>query len=557
MLEVSADKAFDALLGQYYSAWFRFHPEQAVQAGVSGYDDQLSPYSDDDMGALVALNEKMLSSLEEFNFDVLNSDRKMDFLILRNSVVTQLHELLKNDWRFTRPQDYLPIEAIYQLLVCPVENFHQAFKSRLKQIPAYLRGARSYLNRHPEKIPFSWLDGANYQASAGAKFIREITTHPEVINKFQNPSSLQAVCEQAAIALDEFSIYLKELLSKVDGDFACGKEAFERRLKNQHCLNITADELYRFGENLFNETFQQLEQLTKEISDDGDVESLLASIRSDYPEYQRLNDNGETLLSAYRERMKKTLEFVKQKQLVTVPENQALKVTSTPVFLRHEIPFAAYQEPTVSDELQRGHYYVTPVLSEGHMLEHNWASIDLTCVHEAFPGHHLQFVTANSNPGKSLPRLLNTSSTMYEGWALYCEDLMQEQGFLSKPEHKFIMLRDRLWRALRVMLDVDLHCNKMSIDEAAQKMCRQLGFSIDQAKADISWYTQCPTLPMGYAVGWALIKSLREQQSQIDGFNLKDFHDKLLSVGSCALPLVIKQVFGKDAWRHVKSNVFV
>ena len=77
-----------------------------------------------------------------------------------------------------------------------------------------------------------------------------------------------------------------------------------------------------------------------------------------------------------------------------------------------------------------------------------------------------------------------------------------------EPEHKFIMLRDRLWRALRLMLDVELHCRGLSVDDAAQKMCTHLSFSIDQAKADISWYTQEPTVPMSYAVGWALIRAL-------------------------------------------------
>jgi len=281
------------------------------------------------------------------------------------------------------------------------------------------------------------------------------------------------------------------------------------------------------------------------------VDEALASIRQDYPA-----GGPEKLLDAYRQRMKAAYDFVKREQLVSMPENQTLKIVDTPEFLRHQIPFAAYQEPTYKDPKQQGYYFVTPVVSEGHMLEHNWTSIDLTCVHEAYPGHHLQFVTANHNPANSLPRLLNASATLYEGWALYCEDLMQEQGFLHRPEHQFIMLRDRLWRAMRVMLDVELHCGQLGLDEAAQRMCTHLGFSIDQARADLSWYTQSPTVPMGYATGWALIKALREQQSQQEDFQLRAFHDKLLSVGSCALPLVIKRAFGEDAWRQARDYVF-
>jgi len=109
---------------------------------------------------------------------------------------------------------------------------------------------------------------------------------------------------------------------------------------------------------------------------------------------------------------------------------------------------------------------------------------------------------------------------------------------------------------LRVMLDVELHTRNLNIDTAAQRMCDELGFSIDQAKADLSWYSYSPTVPMGYAVGWALIKALRDEESKKDDFNLKKFHDRLLSVGSCALPLVIKCEFGDQAWKEVHEKVF-
>ena len=551
MTENPVEKAFNALLEHYYNAWFRYHPEQAVQVGVSGYENLLRAYSDDEIGALISLNEKLISSLDELDFDGLNTEQQIDYSILYNSVVIELHELLERDWRYCRPQDYIPVGAIHQLLTRPVENLHQALKHRVQQIPEYLRGAKTYIGQHPDRIPPSWLKNARQQAVAGARYFRNLTKHPAVISKFQNPARIQPICEQAATAMEDFAKYLSGFANEVKGDFACGMDDFKRLLKEAHFLDITPEQLHAFGKDLFEQTKNELLELTQELRGDDNIEEALASIRHDYPK-----GNSESLLNAYRERIKAAFDFVNEHQLVSVPHQQALKVVDTPEFLRHEIPFAAYEEPTYNDEEQRGYYYVTPVVSEGHLLEHNWTSIDLTCVHEAFPGHHLQFVTANRNPANSIPRLINASATLYEGWALYCEDLMQEQGFLDKPEHKFIMLRDRLWRAMRVMIDVELHTQNLTIDEAAQRMCDHLGFSIDQAKADLSWYTQAPTVPMCYAVGWAIIRALREQQSKQDEFNLKDFHDKLLSVGSSALPLVIKRAFGEDAWMSARNKVF-
>ena len=552
MTDQTSSQQFNALLQQYYKVWFRYHPEDAVHVGVSGYEELLRAYANDEIGALIALNEKLLSSLDEVDFESLSAEQQIDYSILYNSASRELQEILTQDWRYRCPQHYVPVEAIYQLLNRPVENLHAAVKHRLELIPEYLRGARANLIEHPERIPPQWCISAIKQSQAGSAYIRNLTRHPVLMQQFNNPARIQPVCDQAAMALDEYASFLQQnLLPLCEGDFAAGEDDFSSWINEAHFLDISADELYRFGESLFEQTQKELEALAQEAFDGATTDEVMARIREDYPQ-----GGEDELLNVYRQQMKSAFEFVQQHELVSMPKNQALKVLSTPEFMRHEIPFAAYEEPTYKDAAQRGYYYVTPVVSEGQKLEHNFTSIGLTCVHEAFPGHHLQFVKANKNPNNSLPRLLNASATLYEGWALYCEELMQEQGFLNKPEHRFMMLRDRLWRALRVMLDVELHTQGLDIETAAQRMCTQLGFDIDQAKADLSWYIQAPSVPMSYAVGWSLIKALREIESAKADFNLKDFHDRLLSVGSCALPLVIKRVFGDSSWQACKQKVF-
>ncbi len=552
MTDNATQEAFNSLLEQYYSAWFRYHPEWAVHVGVKGYEEQLTPFSEEEIGALISLNQKIISSLEELDLKQLSTAQQLDFTILYNAASIELHELLERDWRYLKPQSYLPLEALHQLINRPVENMHTALKHRMQAIPEYLRAAKNYLTQAPQDIPEAWAKDAIEGASSGAEYIRTLMRNPVVLQNFQNPARLQPICDDAAHAMEDFEKFLRnQILPKASGQFAVGETHFNALLNEWHCLDIEAEQLHSFGHKLFYQTRQQLEQLCKELPGEDTIEAQLARIREDHPAY----DNNE-LMNAYRSRMKAAYNFVVDNELVNVPENQALKVVETPVFMRHVIPFAAYDEPTYKDPEQRGYYYVTPVKSQGHMLEHNWISIDLTCVHEAFPGHHLQFVTANQNPENSLPRMLNASATLYEGWALYCEDMMQEQGFLDKPEHRFIMLRDRMWRALRVMIDVELHTRNLSIDDAAQRMCDELGFSIDQAKADLNWYSQSPTVPMGYATGWAMIRALREIEQSRPNFNLKSFHNRLLSVGSCALPLVIKYEFGEEAWQAVKEKVF-
>lgn len=145
---------------------------------------------------------------------------------------------------------------------------------------------------------------------------------------------------------------------------------------------------------------------------------------------------------------------------------------------------------------------------------------------------------------------------MYEGWALYCEQLMVEEGFLAAPESRFVLLKDRLWRALRVLLDVELHTRGLSLQDAASRMQDLLGFTRKQALADLNWYSQSPTVPMGYAVGWLLITATRARLRAMEPtFSLRGFHDRLLSAGSIALPLVLRSCFGEPLWNSIQRTV--
>ncbi len=142
---------------------------------------------------------------------------------------------------------------------------------------------------------------------------------------------------------------------------------------------------------------------------------------------------------------------------------------------------------------------------------------------------------------------MNESSVFYEGWALYCEQLMQEQGFLKTEEHRFVMLKDRLWRALRIIIDVKTQTGRMTYDEAADLMVRELQFPRQQAEGDLNWYSQSPSIPMGYALGWSIINRMRDKERSKLGarFDLRAFHDRLLSAGSISLPLVEKRHFSE------------
>jgi uncharacterized protein (DUF885 family) len=550
--QLTADR-FDTILDSYYKAWFRYHPETAVEVGRDEYAGQLTPYGDDDIGALVTLNHELMFSLDELDSEVLDADRLIDYELAWSRAALETEEILESDWRYRDPERYLPVNAIHQLLVRPVTNFEQALTTRLTEIPQYLRGARQKLSTKVDRIVPLWLHSALQTAREGACFIRSIPQHPRLSECNQAITDLNGMIHDAAKALENFASCIEsDLLPQAAGDFACGERHFSRILGFQHFLDINPDQLHTLGRELFDETASRLREACMVLNGNHDIANMSAKLAERHPA-------ADQLLDSYRQAMQGAHRFLLKNDIVSLPEVEHLAVIHTPVFLRHEIPIAAYHEPVPNDSKQQAWYYVTPVSDTELLSQHDHASIIQTSVHEAWPGHHLQFVTANMNPvACSLPRLLNSSATMYEGWALYCEQMMYEQGFSQAPEQEFVMLKDRLWRAMRIMIDVEIHCRGLSIEDAAKRMVNELGMHHEQAMADLIWYTRLPGVPMGYATGWALINSLRRQQQQQRGekFSLREFHDDLLSSGSMALALVIRRAFGDQVWADIESEVF-
>lgn len=534
---------FDRIQHSYLVTWCRFNPESALEAGIDKHAGELTPHDDESIGIQIVLNEKCLAALDEIDFDVLDPERQINFRILHGCAELEHHNLMEHDWRHRDPTQFLPINALHQLTIRPVENFIKVLNQRLISVPEHLRAAKNYLTTAPEVIPKIWLEMALSETEAGIHYCHQMHKHPLVEKAIAKNDYIEQAIADATKALEGLEQTLKRLEPKCEGDFSCGRDHFNRLLKQQHFLPINSHNLHEFGQRLFEQTKQQL------------ADELNASDIS-LDDIQQQHPSSNQLLAHYQQEMHAAESFLRDIDLVTLPDKQKLDVVTTPEFLQHQIPFAAYLDPSVADLSQTGYYYVTPSC-EDELKEHNFSAISQTSVHEAWPGHHLQFVIANQSPeGSSLLRRLHPSATLYEGWALYCEQMMLEQGFARHPGQRIIMLRDRLWRALRIMIDVEIHTQGLSLEDAAQKMVDTLGFSYEQAMGELHWYSQSPTIPMSYAVGWALINALRDIINPANKIELKVFHDKLLASGSIALPLVIQRQFGDDLWQQCCQHVF-
>jgi uncharacterized protein (DUF885 family) len=232
--------------------------------------------------------------------------------------------------------------------------------------------------------------------------------------------------------------------------------------------------------------------------------------------------------------MARARHHLAERGLVTLPDDERVEVVATPSYLRRVMPFAAYIAPAPFDASPVGTYIVTPSVDDDPdaMREHYRASISNTSIHEAYPGHHLQLAIAARNP--SLSRLFCDAPEFVEGWGMYSEQLMREEGFDDGPAFRLALATDAIWRACRIVLDIRMHRGELSIEEATDFLVEHTRFERPNALAEVRRYTSSPTYPLSYMLGKVLILGLREDERARRGtaFSLRDFHDTLLRNGS-------------------------
>jgi uncharacterized protein (DUF885 family) len=175
---------------------------------------------------------------------------------------------------------------------------------------------------------------------------------------------------------------------------------------------------------------------------------------------------------------------------------------------------------------------------EGHVLP----GIPITAVHEGYPGHHLQITLANQAATKVRRQIW--TPVMVEGWALYCEEMMGEEGFYSDPRTRLLQLKDYLWRCCRVVIDIGLHTGTLSPQEAARMLVEVPKLDPEGAAGEVKRYSKTPTQPLSYAVGKREIMKLREDLRKVEGssFSLRRFHDRLLKFGSVPISHIRERI---------------
>jgi uncharacterized protein (DUF885 family) len=403
---------------------------------------------------------------------------------------------------------------------------------RLKAIPGFLDTARDTLDEPPSVF----VDTALGMLGGGGELVLQVTGELGAEAPEMRPQ-LQQAAGEALEALKRFGVALREEIEPAPDPhaFAVGEDQFGRRLHHEHALVSGAPELWRYGLHLQEESEAALADLARRMGG-RPWRDIVEELRGDAPE-------PGALLDVYKAELARAHAFVEARDLVSIPRDP-VDVVTTPPFMLALVPFAAYEPPPVFLSHQTGRFYVTPpdpslppeALAR-QLRGHCRHAIPAMVAHVAYPGHHLQLVTAQGL-GSEVRRHVWTP-VMVEGWALYCEQLMDESGYYVDDEARLFQLVNLLWRAIRIVLDVGLHTRGMSPAEAVDYMVDHLPIERTSAEAEVRRYCAWPTYQLCYAVGRRELLKLRDAYRERAGasFRPKHFHDELLAYGGIPVAL--------------------
>ena len=527
---VGEESAFRQQLEAFVRDRYALDPTAATIAGIHEHDAKLADLSLEGFAARDAFTDRWLRAFEARDGSSFSVADRTDLALVLGELRGE--RALRPFERHVRQpslySDAITRGAYYALIreEGDVETRLGALAERLDQAPVALRHAVTNLD--PERVPPVYVVVAGESASAGATFVRAIlpSLAPE---GSAAKAALAGAGKRAGDALDQYAAWLRDdLMRRAKGTFAIGRDAFDALLHDKELLPYDATSLKRWGEELYAETAARLGEAARALGD-AEWRDSVDRLRADHP-------SEDELVTAYRRDMERSREATRVAGIASFPVGESLTVEPMPDFARPTLPYAAYVQPGAFERSRGGRFWVTlPAADEPDAVRtqrlegHPRKGIAVIACHEGYPGHHLQLATAADHP--SIARKAIRSNVFIEGWGLYVEELMTELGFLDDPETRLLRLKDLLWRAARVSVDVGLSTGELSFEQAVRFMMEGPRLERPNAVGECRRYTLNPLQPSSYALGRAAILDLRRRAGR-KGLGMRAFHDALLGCGS-------------------------
>ena len=544
----SQDDAFQKVAHDYVERYLQANPEQATELGDHRFDGELTDYSAQARAKDLATQKEFRDKLNAIDGTQLTGANNIDFRILKENIdyeIFRAEELKEPEWN---PLVYMQslANSLYLLVArdfASAEKRIPSLRERMENIPNVIAQAKANL-QHPPRIH---TETAIEQTQGAINLVRTELA-PLLDQAPQMKKELAPLQDKTAAALEDYKKWLQnDLLPRSDGDFRLGEQKYRKKLRFALASDLPMEEImkrakadleqtqtaiYETALPLYKKYFPNADPAAAGLADKHKVTAaVLGKLAEQHP-------NDATVVDYAKKITAEATDFVRQQDLVTVP-NVPLDVVAMPEFKRG-VAIAYCDAPGPLEKNGKTFFAVAPTpkdwskeRKESFFREYNNYMIRDLTVHEAMPGHFLQLARSNEFRAPTLVRAIFQSGPFIEGWAVYCEQVMAEQGY-GGPEVKMQQLKMRLRAICNAILDQSIHAGNMSEKEALDLMTKE-GYQ-QEGEAVAKWKRARLTSAQlsTYFVGATEHLDLRaaEQKKLGDQFNLKKYNDQVISYGS-------------------------
>jgi len=550
--EATADARFTDISKRWLDGWMRLNPVAATQLGDHRFDDRVDDVSANGRQQLVDFSKGLLADLDALDAKTLSRENQVDALILRNQLRSDIWNMeTLQSWAWD-PQVYQGLAggAIYNVMAREFAPMPQRLKSataRMEQIPALFAQMRANLD--PARVPSIHAETVAKQTGGLLDLVDEFITPNAGQLTGTDRTRLDAAVATLRKAVAEQQAWLdKTLVPHAKGDFRIGGQLYDQKLQLSLMSSLSRAEIRQRAESELTRVRGDMYAIAQQVlkgrkgapatpdnpTDDQRQKAIEAALELAYADHP----SRAGVVDAAKQALGQATDFVRTKDLVSVP-NDPVKVILMPEFQRG-VAVAYCDSPGPLDKGLDTYFAISPIpddwskqQADSFLREYNSRMIHLLTIHEAMPGHYLEGAYSARYP--STLRGVLRSGLFAEGWAVYSENMMTQAGYMGgDPLFHLVQLKFYLRTIANAILDQGVHVDGWSREQAMQLMTHD-AFQQEREAAG-KWVraqltsAQLPTYFVGVQEQYDTRKAVEAKLG--DRFNLKAYHDQVLSYGA-------------------------
>jgi uncharacterized protein (DUF885 family) len=542
-------QTFSEQVDRYFDeVYFKLSPTAGTQAGFHQYDSQLEDYSKAGVEARI---QAMRRAEKQFSgVAAKTQEEQADRDLILSSIRSTLLDLeTVRGWE-KNPDTYSSgvsgsIFAIMSRTYAPPEERLKAVIARERQMPAVFEAARENLKSPPRiytEVALEQLPGIVSFFQNDVPLAFQKVTDAKLLESFHSAN------DTVIDSLKQYEVFLKrELLAKSRGDFRLGADTYAKKLLYEEMVDVPLDKLLEIGYRNLRQNQEEFKRVSAKIDPKRTPQQILDAAAKDHPA-------PGNLLQAFRDVLGGLTDFIQTRHIIGVPSPVKPILEETPPFAR-ALTFASMDTPGAYEKVAKEAFFNVTLPEanwpakqvEEHMEAFNRGTIISTAVHEAYPGHYVQFLWMQQIQSKA--RKLLYANTNVEGWAHYCEQMMLDEGYgAGDSKLRLGQLQDALLRNARYIVGIQMHTGKMTYEQGIDFFVKEGYQTRANGERETKRGTSDPTY-LYYTLGKLEILKLRDDYKKMKGasFSLEEFHDRFMREGAPPIKIVRRAMLGNDS----------